>query len=81
MKQYFKVHSSTEPQNIVFTQNSVQINSNIAPYSEEIDEHIIEGFEYDCTEYTKDEYLLLQDAKIASLQDELEAAKILLGVD
>lgn len=81
MKQYLKIHSSTRPQDVVFTGSTVQVNSNIVSYSETIDEHIIEGFEYDCTEYTKDEYLMQQDSKIASLQDELEAAKILLGVD
>ena len=32
-------------------------------------------------EYTKDEYLLQQSNNIAALQEELQAAKILLGVD
>ncbi len=81
MKQYFKVHSSTQPMALVIGDKSVQINTNIQPYTESIDGYTINGFEYDCTEYTKDEYLVAQDAKIASLQEELAAAKILLGVD
>lgn len=81
MKQYFKVHSSTQPMVLVIGDKSVQINTNIQPYTESIDGYTIDGFEYDCTEYTKDEYLVAQDAKIASLQEELAAAKILLGVD
>lgn len=76
-----KVRSSIRPPEIEFLPNQVLINTNIQEYSEEVDGHILNGYEYDCEEYTKDEYLLLQNNQIKALQEELEAAKILLGVD
>lgn len=76
-----KVRSTIRPESIEIMPTYVLITSNIVPYEEEIDGHISSGFEYDCQKYTKDEYLLYQSEKIASLEEELEAAKILLGVD
>lgn len=76
-----KVRSSTRPQEIEFTQNYVLVASNITPYEEEFDGHTNSGYEYECTQYTKDEYMLAQANKINALEEELSAAKILLGVD
>lgn len=76
-----KARSSTQPQLIEFVGNVVLIASNITPYEEIVDGRTLSGYEYDCTELTKDEYLLQQNAKIAELQQQLAAAKILLGVD
>lgn len=76
-----KVRSSIQPPIIEFLPNMVLINSNIVPYEEEVDGRILSGYEYDCEEYTKDEYLQMQTDKINSLEQELAAAKILLGVD
>ena len=76
-----KVRSSKRPSEIEFTPTSVLIASDITPYEEEMDGHTLSVFEYNCTEYSKDEYLALQAARIAELSEELAAAKILLGVD
>ena len=76
-----KVRSSIQPPIVEFLPNMVLINSNIIPYEEEVDGRILSGYEYDCEEYTKDEYLQMQTDKINSLEQELAAAKILLGVD
>ena len=76
-----KVRSETRPQDIQITPTSVLVASNITPYEEEVDGHVMSGYEYECTQYTKDEYLLHQSNEIASLAQELAAAKILLGVD
>ena len=54
-----KVRSSTRPQEIEFTATTVRVASNITPYEEIVFDRTISGFEYDCTEYNKDEYLLL----------------------
>ena len=81
MKNHGKVHSSIEPQATEITGSAVFIASNVQPYEEEVDGRILSGYEYDCVEYTKDEYLALQSTQIASLAEELAAAKILLGVD
>ena len=69
-----KVRSAVEPQEITMTANEVLVASNIIPYEETIDGHVHTGYEYECTHYTKDEYILL-------LAQQLQAAKILLGVD
>ena len=69
-----KVRSSTRPQEVEIMANDVLIASNITPYEEEVDGHTRTGFEYECTRYTKDEYIVM-------LAEQLQAAKILLGVD
>lgn len=74
-------HSTLRPQDIEMTDNYVFIAKNITPYSEEIEGHVISGFSYEYIQYTKDEYLLLQSAEVNELKQELQAAKILLGVD
>lgn len=74
MKQLGKIYSAVEPQKIEITDKAVFVASNIQPYSKNLEGHLQEGYEYDCVEYTKDEY-------IASLASQLEAAKILLGVE
>ena len=76
-----KVRSSVQPQEVTVLANSVLVASNITPYEEEVDDKIITGYEYDCIEYSKDEYLVLQTEKVVALEQELQAAKILLGVD
>lgn len=81
MKKYIKIHSTARPQDIEITQNAVYIAKNITPYEETIDGRVVTGYEYDCEDYTKDEYLIHQNEKITSLEEELKAAKILLGVD
>lgn len=81
MKEYLKIHSTARPQDIEITQNAVYIAKNITPYEETIDGRVVTGYEYDCEDYTKDEYLIHQNEKITSLEEELKAAKILLGVD
>ena len=81
MKRYEKVHSKERPQEIEITANAVYLATDITPYQEIIDERTINGYEYTYTEYSKDEYMLHQDAKITSLESELAAAKILLGVE
>lgn len=81
MKDYGIIYGTTEPSAIEITSNAVFIASDIEPYQEVIDEHTIQGFKYNYKEYTKDEYLLQQSVDIASLQEELAATKILLGVE
>lgn len=81
MKVYEHLHSVTRPQDVEITAHAVFVASDITPYEEQLDGRTMSGYVYNCTEYTKDEYLLLQSTHIAALQEELDAAKILLGVD
>lgn len=81
MKDYGIIYGSVEPQAIEVTPTSVFIATNIEPYETETDEHIVSGYKYNYVEYSKDEYLLQQTNSINALQEELSAAKILLGVE
>lgn len=81
MKDYGIIYGSIQPQAIEMTPTSVFIATNITPYEEEIEGHNITGYKYNYVEYSKDEYLLQQTSNIAALQEELTAAKILLGVE
>ena len=84
MINYGKVKSSVRPQNIEITATKVFVASNIEEYQEEIEEKVISGYQYDYIEYSKDEYILIMaqnSADVQALREELEAAKILLGVE
>lgn len=84
MKNYGKVKSLNRPQEIEIKENKVFVASNITSYSETIGEYEETGYEYDYLEYTKDEYiqyLSIQSQKISELEEELAAAKIMLGVE
>ena len=81
MINYGVQRSAVEPQPIEITGNNVYIASNVEPYNEEIDGRHLSGYQYNCIGYTKDEYLALQNEKLSTLEQELAAAKILLGVD
>jgi len=74
-------YSAVQPQAIEITSDAVFIATDITPYSKEIEGHTVSGYSYNYKQYTLSEYLALQNANIASLQEELQAAKILLGVD
>lgn len=74
-------YSTSQPPEIEMTEQYVFIATNIEPYSKEIEDHVVSGYQYNYKQYTKDEYLLMQGDKIAELSQELAAAKILLGVD
>ena len=85
MIDYGKIQGTEQPPEVEMTDTAVFVAENIVPIQEEIDEHIVNGFQYDYKAYTKDEYIQLLNDKnakaIAALQEELAAAKILLGVE
>lgn len=78
-------YSTKRPQAIEITEKKVYIASNIEQCEIEQDFDVtISGYKFNLTEYTKDEYIILMAAKanqVDNLQEELEAAKVLLGVD
>lgn len=84
MQHINNVRSNGEPGAIQIISNNIIIPQNIHTFSITTDEGEISGYEYDCDIYNKDEYLIIiaeQANRIAQLEDELAAAKILLGVD
>lgn len=79
-----KIYSNDRPQEIEITETMIFLNKNITEYQKIIDGHEINGYEYDCFIYPKDEYikLLIENAsEVEALKEELAATKILLGVE
>lgn len=81
MINYGRVRGAEVPQNIEITNTAVYIASNIEPYTEDIDDKTVTGYEYDYIQYSKDEYLLILSERNEILSDELQATKIILGVE
>lgn len=80
MKEYGKVRSTKQPEQKVIDDYSVWIAENITPVTEAgTDEQPgFEGYEYDLTQYTKDEYIQLIDEKNASLEAEITSTQLAL---
>ena len=82
---YGRIQSTEKPQDIEMTETQVFVADNIEEYEKEMDGYLVQEFEYDYKSYTKDEYIQFLNDKnakaIAALQEELAAAKILLGVE
>ena len=84
MKQITNIHSNGIPNSVEIFSDQVFVPKNIHEFSKITDDGTITGYEFDCDVYTKDQYIILmaqQTNRIAELEDELAAAKILLGVD
>jgi len=85
MINYGIVRSTEMPQETEITSNYVFVASNIQPYELLSEDKIISGYEYNYIAYTKNEYIQLiitENAKtVNGLEEELNALKILLGVE
>lgn len=77
MKKYGKVRSTKQPEQKVIDDYSVWIAENITPATEAgTDEQPgFTGYEYDLTQYTKDEYIKMIDDRNASLEDQMTQAQ------
>ena len=51
-------HSATRPNEIELTAESVFLATDIKPYSQTIEGRTIQGFQYNCIQYSKDEYII-----------------------
>lgn len=79
MIKYAKVKSTIKPKDIDIRETKVFTASNIQEVSENAgDENKFTGYEYDWTEYEKDEYILLQSQKYSELEDRLSEAQLAL---
>lgn len=81
MKNYGKVQSLNQPQEIEIKEEKVFLASNIQSFTTIVEDKEESGYEYDYVEYTKDEYIKLLSQQSQRLEEELAAAKILLGVE
>lgn len=81
MINYGLTKSFERPKSIEVTANAVFVASDIEPCVLDVNNQDVAGFQYNYRSYTKDEYMALQNEQITELAQQLEAAKILLGVD
>lgn len=77
MKEYGKVRSTKQPEQKVIDDYSVWVAANITPVTEAgTDEQPgFTGYEYDLTQYTKDEYIKMIDDRNTSLEDQMTQAQ------
>lgn len=81
MKQYQKVRSTMQPEPIVIDDYSVWVAENITPVTEEATGDGtggFEGYEYDLTQYEKDEYIQRLDTKNQLLESQITDAYLAL---
>lgn len=80
MKQYGKVRSGQRPERKVIDDFSVWIAENIVPVTEDgiDDQPGFTGYEYDLTQYSKDEYINLIDDKNESLETQITDTQLAL---
>lgn len=84
MKTYELTYSLNPPKEVEITETKVFIAKNIQQVERQFEDTIEQCYQYTLIEYNKDEYLTLllqKQEDIDSLREELEAAKILLGVE
>lgn len=78
MIDYGKQRSTVKPDELELTETKVFVSSNITEVNEpETDEYSgFTGYEFDLTEYSKDEYIKIQAEKNATLEDEITQAQV-----
>lgn len=80
MKEYGKVRSTEQPEQKVIDEYSVWIAENITLVSEAGTDELpgFEGYEYDLTQYTKDEYIKMIDERNAALETQVTDTQLAL---
>jgi hypothetical protein len=79
MIDYGKQRSTVKPLEVELTESKVFVASNISPVSEnEGTEQEFVGFEFDLTEYSKDEYIQLQADRNSAMEEEVTATQLAL---
>lgn len=81
MTEYKAVRSTLQPEPKVIDDFSVWVASNITPVEEPPtgeEETGFTGYEYDLTQYTKDEYIKMMDDRNAALEEEVTSTQLAL---
>lgn len=80
MIDYGKQRSTVQPLELELTETKVFVASNISPVNEQgtDDQPGFIGFEFDLTEYSKDEYIKLQSEKNSELEKNLTDTQVAL---
>ena len=77
MEKYERVRSSLQPEPKVIDDFSVWIAENVTEVTEEATGGF-SGYEYDLTQYTKDEYIKMMDDRNAALEEEVTSTQLAL---
>ena len=78
MTELGKQKSTVRPQDVEILKTKVFFASNIEEVTETIGEEEFNGFQFNLTEYTKDEYIRLLDTKNQSLESQIADVYIAL---
>ena len=78
MTELGKQKSTVRPQDVEILETKVFLASNIEEVTETIGEEEFNGFQFDLTECTKDEYIHLLDTKNQSLESQITNAYLAL---
>lgn len=79
MKDYGKVRSTVKPEELVIDEFSVWKNTDITEVSENVgEENEFVGYEYNMTQYDKDEFILLQSEENSALSDQITDTQLAL---
>lgn len=73
------VKSTVRPNELIIDESSVWVHTNITEVSENLgQENEFIGFQFDCVQYDKDEYIKLLSEKNDSLEQQLTDAQLAL---
>ncbi|NCU43967.1 hypothetical protein EOL71_03320 [Candidatus Saccharibacteria bacterium] len=78
MTELGKQKSTVRPQDVEILETKVFLASNIEEVTETIGEEDFNGFQFDLTEYTKDEYIRVQAERNQSLEGEVTSTQLAL---
>lgn len=80
MIEYGKQRSTVKPQEVELTETKVFVYSDISPVNEPgtSEQEAFSGYEFDLTEYTKDEYIQLQADRNKSLEEQVTDTQLAL---
>lgn len=71
MKNYGKIISSYMPDRIKINTTTVEVAENIQPFSQEIEDVVFTGYQYDYIVYDVTEYIKVLDEKNTQLENTL----------
>ena len=78
MTELGKQKSTVRPQDVEILETKVFVASNIEEVTETIGEEEFNGFQFDLTEYSKDEYIQMLNEKNTSLEGQITDAYMAL---
>lgn len=78
MKKYGKTRSTVMPEEVEYTETNVFVASNIQKVNVQMEEGETQEYEFNLTEYTKDEYIQILSDKNESLESEVTDTQVAL---